>query len=257
MAFRPSPELDQLLEKLLGPQKQGLYDQIGLKLPHHIRFNPLKGDVERQQEFFRRQGFAFQPIPEIKDVYRITRQPYPIGKSLSHYLGHIYVQDIASMLPAMVLNPRPGDWVLDMSAAPGSKTTLMGALMENRGVILANDVVSKRLKALGKNLERMSIVNTTVYKWFGEQFGNTYFEQFDKVLLDPACSGLGTLHKNPEILTWWTPKHCQRLASGQKNLLISAVKALRPGGELLYSTCTLTPEENEGVIDFALNHLPV
>ena len=115
----------------------------------------------------------------------------------------------------------------------------------------------KRLRALGSNLERLGVVNTAIFKLFGEQFGTQYFELFDRVLLDPACTGLGTLHKSPEILSWWTPRHCERMASGQRNLIISAIKALRPGGVLCYSTCTLTPEENEEVIDFALNELPV
>nr|NIW79061.1 hypothetical protein [Calditrichia bacterium] len=95
------------------------------------------------------------------------------------------------------------------------------------------------------------------YRWYGEQFGNTYFQTFDRVLLDPACSGLGTLHKNPEILSWWTPAYCDRLSQTQQSLLISAIKSLRPGGVMTYSTCTLTPQENEAVIDFALQNYPV
>jgi len=252
-----SEGLDQLFLDLVGEQRHAIYAQIGKSLPHTIRFNPLKGSVEKQQELLRAQGFGFEPWPGLPNVYRITHQPYPIGKSLSHFLGHIYVQDLSSMIPPLVLQPQPGDWVLDVSAAPGSKTTQMAAMMQNQGVLLANDVVMKRLQALINNLQRMGVVNTVVFKWFGEQFGNQYFEQFDKILLDPACSGLGTLHKNPEVLSWWTPNHCVRLASSQQKLLISAIKALRPGGVLVYSTCTLTPEENEEIIDFALRHFPV
>jgi 16S rRNA (cytosine1407-C5)-methyltransferase len=251
------PELDAFLDELIGNDRREIYQQIGEKLPHHIRFNPLKGTIADQIVFFREQGFDFEPLETRDGIFRITCQPYPIGKSVSHFLGHIYVQDFASMIPALALDAQPGDWVLDMSAAPGSKTTLLAALMNNRGVILANDSASKRLKALGTNLERMSVCNTLVYKWFGEQFGNVYFETFDRVLLDPACSGLGTLHKNPEILTWWTEKHCERLADSQRNLIISAIKTLRPGGTLVYSTCTLAPIENEAVVNFALENFPV
>ncbi len=252
-----SEELDRLFLDLLGEQRHAIYEQIGKPLPHTIRFNPLKGPVEKQQELLRWQGFGFEPWPGLPNVFRITHQPYPIGKSLSHFLGHIYVQDLSSMIPPLVLQPEPGDWVLDVSAAPGSKTTQMAAMMQNQGVLLANDVVMKRIQALINNLQRMGVVNTVVFKWFGEQFGNQYFEQFDKILLDPACSGLGTLHKNPEVLSWWTPNHCIRLAGSQQKLLISAIKALRPGGVLVYSTCTLTPDENEAVVDFALRHFPV
>ena len=252
-----TPEINALFDTLLGADKQLVFEQIGNKLPHHIRFNPLKGDVELQKKLFAEQGFEFEQTTEHPDIYRMKYQPYPIGKSLSHFLGHFYVQDIASMVPALVLDPQPGEWVLDMSAAPGSKTTLMGSLMQNSGVILANDIVPKRLRALGKNLERMSIVNTKVYKWRGEQFGNVFFEQFDKVLLDPACSGLGTLHKNPEVLGWWSESHCDRLAGIQRSLLVSAVKSLKPGGRLVYSTCTVAPQENEANVDFLLNEFPM
>ncbi|RMF60494.1 MAG: NOL1/NOP2/sun family putative RNA methylase [Calditrichaeota bacterium] len=257
MTFQVSSDLDKLFQELLGEEKQLLYQQIGTKLPHTFRFNPLKGNLQAQMELFAEQGFRFEPLNHLENIYRITYQPYPIGKSLSHFLGHIYVQDISSMIPALVLDPRPGEWILDMSAAPGSKTTLMGSLMNNRGVLLANDIVPKRLRALGNNIDRWGLCNVVVQRWYGEQFGNVYFETFDRILLDPACSGLGTLHKNPEVLGWWSPEHCIRLAASQRNLLTSALKALRPGGVVVYSTCTLTPEENEAVIDFALKEFPV
>lgn len=255
--YKPSSELVELIEKLLPGEKDAFFASLDKQLPHTIRFNTLKGNPEKLAEFLRKQGFEFELFPGFDDIYRLTYQPYPIGKSLSHFLGHFYVQDVASMIPPRVLNPQPGETVLDMSAAPGSKTTQMAVMMQNRGAILANDVVQKRLKALINNLQRMGIVNTAVVKNYGESFGNRYFQVFDKILLDPACSGLGTLHKSPEVLSWWTPNHCVRLARGQKQLVKSAVKALKPGGTLVYSTCTLTPEENEEVIDFALREFPV
>lgn len=257
MSYKVSYELDQLLEALVGRRKQLIYDQIDKPLPHTIRFNPLKGTIAALQDLLNQQGFRFETLRGFDNAFRITYQPYPIGKSLSHYLGHIYVQDIASMLPPLVLNPQPGEWVLDMSAAPGSKTTQIATLMANKGVIFANDIVMKRIRSLASNLERLGVVNTAIFKLFGEQIGNQYFETFHRVLLDPACTGLGTLHKSPEVLSWWTPHHCERMASGQRNLIASAIKALQPGGVLCYSTCTLTPEENEEVIDYALKEFPV
>jgi NOL1/NOP2/sun family putative RNA methylase len=257
MSYKVSFELDQLLEALVGREKQLIYEQIDKPLPHTIRFNPLKGTIAALQDLLIEQGFRFESVEGFNNAFRIIYQPYPIGKSLSHYLGHIYVQDIASMLPPLVLDPQPGEWLLDMSAAPGSKTTQIATLMENRGVIFANDIVMKRIRSLASNLERLGVVNTAVFKLFGEQIGNQYFENFHRVLLDPACTGLGTLHKSPEVLSWWTPHHCERMASGQKGLIASAIKALRPEGVLCYSTCTLTPEENEEVIDYALKEFPV
>jgi len=258
MAREIHPELDKMFTCLLGDEKHHVLDTIGEKLPSHFRFNPLKGDIAAQQSFFREQGFDFRPAVEGRDdMFELTVAPYPVGKSLSHFLGHIYIQDIASMIPPIALNPQPGDWVLDMSAAPGSKTTQMASMMQNEGVILANDVSAKRLRALSYNLQRWGVVNTMLYRWYGEQFGNGYFETFDRILVDPGCSGLGTLHKNPEVLGWWTPEHGDKLAESQCNQIASAIKALRPGGVLTYSTCTVDPRENEGVIDYALNNFPV
>ncbi|NIT55782.1 MAG: hypothetical protein GWN00_05960, partial [Aliifodinibius sp.] len=149
MEVEISPELNALLKSLIGNERRKIYQQIGKKLPHTFRFNPLKGDIRDQQALFEEQGFRFFPLEGRENIFQITEQPYPIGKSLSHFLGHIYVQDIASMLPAIVLDPQPGDWILDLSAAPGSKTTQLGALMQNSGVLIANDIVGKRLRALG------------------------------------------------------------------------------------------------------------
>ncbi len=250
-------DLDQLMDALLGAEKLRFFEQVGQKLEQTFRFNPLKGSDELLGGFLAEQGFEFEPVPGQNAVYRISAAPYSVGKSLSHFLGHIYVQDLASMVPPLVLAPRPGERVLDISAAPGSKTTQMAAMMKNKGVILGNDVVLKRLRSLTTNLQRMGVLNTTLFKWFGEQFGNQYFEQFDRVLLDPACSGLGTLHKSPEVLSWWTRPYCAKLSLSQKKLIASAVKALRPGGVMTYSTCTLTPEENESVVDYALRNFPV
>ena len=257
MNNRISPELDQLFETLIGSEKRIIYDKIGQSLPHTIRFNPLKGAISELQDLLKEQGFIFSVFEGFENIFRINYQPYPIGKSLSHYLGHIYVQDVASMLPPLVLDPQPGEWILDMSAAPGSKTTQIAALMQNKGVLIANDIVMKRIRALAANLERFGVVNAAIFKLFGEQYGSQYFEVFDRVLLDPACSGLGTLHKSPEVLNWWTPRHCERMATGQKSMIASAIKALKPGGILCYSTCTLTPEENEEVIDYALREFPI
>ncbi|MFZ0391485.1 MAG: NOL1/NOP2/sun family putative RNA methylase [Calditrichia bacterium] len=257
MSYKPSAELDHLMDRLLGNEKKQFFNSVGSQLPHTIRFNSLRGETGRLKSFLEEQGFGLENFPGFEQIFRITYQPYPIGKSLSHFLGHFYVQDIASMLPPIVLRPEAGDLVLDMSAAPGSKTTQMAVMMQNEGLIIANDVVQKRLRALVNNLQRLGILNTAVMKNYGESYGKQYFETFDKILLDPACSGLGTLHKSPEVLSWWTPNHCTRLASGQRSMITSAVKALKAGGVLVYSTCTLTPEENEAVIDYALSNFPL
>ena len=161
------------------------------------------------------------------------------------------------MLPVIALNPKPGERVLDMCAAPGSKTTQLAATMRNQGLIIANDVSVKRLRSLMFNLRRMGVLNTAVCKGYGEQYGNVHFETFHRVLVDPPCSALGTLQKSPEVLSWWTPGRSEKLAGIQLRLVESGLKALKPGGVLTYSTCTITPAENEGVIDQILEKFPV
>ncbi|MGW8182034.1 MAG: RsmB/NOP family class I SAM-dependent RNA methyltransferase, partial [bacterium] len=161
------------------------------------------------------------------------------------------------MLPVVVLDPKPGESVLDMCAAPGSKTTQIASAMRNQGLIVANDTSLKRLRSLVFNLRRMGVTNTVVCKGFGEQYGNQYFETLQRVLVDPPCSALGTLHKSPEVLSWWTPGRTEKLAGIQFRLVESGLKALKPGGILAYSTCTITPEENEQVLNRILKKYPV
>jgi len=250
-------ELDNLMTELLGEEKKLFFEMVGQRLPDTIRINTLHCTPDQALELLEYQGFRLEPLPLLPGCYRLTHEPYPLGRSLSFFLGHIYVQEVASMLPPLALDPKPGERILDMAAAPGSKTTQMAVLMENQGAILANDVQMKRLRALSYNLDRLGVLNTVVIHLRGEQLGRRYFETFDKILLDPPCSALGTLHKSPEVLRWWTPRRSQKLAATQRQLLISAVKALKPGGIVVYSTCTLTPEENEGIISSVLENYPV
>ena len=172
----------------------------------------------------------------------------PLGKTIEHFLGYIYIQEASSMLPPAVLNPGAGEKVLDMAAAPGSKTTQMAAMMGNKGTIVANDISSGRIKALVENLSRMGVTNTAITRMDGRSFGKKYPEYFDKVLLDAPCSGEGLIRKLKELD--WSMKKVLSLSNLQKQLILSAYKALKPGGLMAYSTCTGSPEENEGVVSY-------
>lgn len=257
MPARISAELDQLMNALLGEERRRVYETIGAPLPSTLRFNPLKGSPQKQRELLCEQGFQLEQVPALPGAFRVKSEPFPIGRSLSHFIGHVYIQDLSSMLPPLVLEVEPGHRVLDLCAAPGSKTSQMAALMQGRGSLVANDSSLKRLRSLAANLQRCNVANCAVLKGYGEQLGIRCFEFFDRVLLDPPCSGLGTLHKSPEILSWWSLRDTQRLARIQRSLLGSAVKALRPGGILVYATCTLTPHENEAVLAEALSRYPL
>lgn len=256
MANGYSPELLDLLDSLFGADVPKYLEQTGVKLPPTFRFNPLKHSPAFEKEILRREGLAITPAG-LSGAFRTQDPAAPIGKSLSHFLGHIYIQDLASMVPPLLLDPQPGETILDLCASPGSKTSQMSAMMANRGLIVANDVSVRRIRGLVFNLRRVGTVNTLILKGFGEQYGNQYFETFDRVLLDPPCTALGTVHKSPRVLDWWRPHKTERYAHQQLGLMNSALKALKPGGVLVYSTCTVHPEENEAVIDHTLKTFPV
>jgi len=237
-------ELSSYLEWLLSPH------------PSALRINTLKISKEKLLERLKKKGFEIEPIEFYEEGYRIKKSSVEPGKTLEHYLGYYYIQDVASMAPAVVLDPEPGDKVLDLAAAPGSKTTQMAQMMKNRGVIVANDISYERIKALSHNIDRLGVLNTIITEVDGYKLGFWLPEVFDKVLLDAPCSALGTLYRSPEILKWWGYEKIGKLVRIQRGLILAAYKALKPGGKLMYSTCTLTPEENEGVIQFLLDKHP-
>ncbi|MBM3200268.1 NOL1/NOP2/sun family putative RNA methylase, partial [Candidatus Woesearchaeota archaeon] len=147
--------------------------------------------------------------------------------------------------------PKEDDLVLDLCASPGSKTTQAAAMMKNKGLIIANDNQISRLKPLQINLQRCGVTNTVITLMEGRWFKN-YPRKFDKIMVDAPCSGIGTIRKSPQTVQWWNPNFIKQMAGIQKQLLESAFGLLNEGGVLVYSTCTLEPEENEGVVDYLI-----
>ena len=219
-----------------------------------IRVNTLKisvVDLKKRLE----KDWILESIPWCSDGFwiRHKKDRLDVGNTAEHLLGYYYVQESASMIPPVVLAPLPGDVVLDMCAAPGSKASQIAQLMNNEGVLVANDVKGMRLAALGINLQRMGVSNTIITLMKGEGFKDL---KFDKILLDAPCSGTGTIRKSVKTITMWNPEMVKRLASIQKRLISVAFGLLKEGGRLVYSTCSNEPEENEGVIDFLLQSRP-
>jgi NOL1/NOP2/sun family putative RNA methylase len=220
-----------------------------------IRVNTLKADVDKVKRNLER-NWNLEQVPWCKQAFWI-RHPNgrrDLGNLTEHSLGYIYVQEASSMIPPIALQPEPGDIVLDMCASPGSKTTQMAAMMNNEGLIFANDIEGKRLAPLGINIQRSGITNAVITLMKGELYKNSSI-RFDKILVDAPCSGTGTISKSIGTLKMWNPKMIKRLASVQKRLLETAFSILKPGGFLVYSTCSNEPEEDEGVIsDFLDAH---
>jgi len=173
-----------------------------------------------------------------------------LGNLPEHSLGYFYVQEAASMIPPIALQPEPNDIILDMAAAPGSKTTQLASMMNNHGIIIANDITHTRLKSLTINLQRCGVSNTIITLMKGHKFNI----QADKILLDAPCSGTGAIRKSLKTITIWNPDVIKRLAGQQRQLLQTAFNCLKPQGILVYSTCSIAPEENEAVVDFLLKN---
>lgn len=216
-----------------------------------IRVNTLKHDVAaalaQWEEWY---DWGLSPIAWCPAGFRLTRDSANISWTVEHRMGSYYIQDAASMLPAemLTLTEAPNPLVLDMAAAPGGKTTHLVSRNGDRGLLIANDSNMARLPSLTANLQRWGATSAAITNFPGERFGKWFPEVFDKVLLDAPCSG--------EALRT-TSRHTSRLISSQDrdnlrrrqiNLIFSAFEALRPGGELVYSTCALAPEEDEAVI---------
>ncbi len=219
-------------------------------LRRSIRVNTLLASVKDVKKSIEAKGWKLTPIPWCKEGFWISHEERrDVGNLLEYHIGKIYVQEAASMIPPLVLKPKPGDLVLDMCASPGSKTTQMGAMMNNEGLIIANDYKGDRLQSLGINLQRSVLTNTIITLMPGQRFKGF---QFDTILLDAPCSGTGTIRKSLKTITIWNASMITKLAWQQKELIETAFENLKEGGEMVYSTCSVEPEENEGVVSHLL-----
>jgi tRNA (cytosine49-C5)-methyltransferase len=244
------PAFEERYRKLLGDR----YDEfLQFSLSYStksIRVNTLKISVDALRTRLEKD-WLLRAVPWCKEGFFITYKHgkrFDIGNLPEHQLGFVYVQDAASMIPPVVLAPQPGETVLDMCAAPGSKTSQMAMYMENTGVIFANDVSGARLTPLGLNIQRSGMMNTVV-----TLRGNRFFTPvFDRVLIDAPCSGTGTIRRSLKTLQMWSPGLVARLVSEQRQLIEQGFRLLKPGGTMVYSTCTQEPEENEGMISWFL-----
>lgn len=217
-----------------------------------IRVNTLKKSVAEVKKRLSSK-WEIEEIPWCKEGLFVEHKEgrLDVGNTVEHALGYYYVQEAASMIPPVVLDPQPGEIVLDVCAAPGSKSSQMAQYMQNKGVLIANDVVGQRLAALGINLQRCGVSNSVVTQMKGERIKGY---SFDKVLLDAPCSGTGTIRKSIKTIKWWNPKTVVSIAGMQKKLILNSFDLLKKGGVMVYSTCSLEPEENEGVVDYLLQN---
>ncbi|MFQ6371079.1 16S rRNA (cytosine(1407)-C(5))-methyltransferase RsmF [Shewanella sp. YIC-542] len=214
-----------------------------------LRVNTLKIDRDSFLARMQAKGWQFEQIPWCPDgFWYIAPDNVQPGNTLEHLQGLFYIQEASSMLPPMaLLYDTLMDTVLDMASAPGSKTTQIAAMMQNRGTLVANEYSASRIKALHSNLLRMGVSNTAMALYDARIFGDAMHETFDAILLDAPCSGEGTVRKDPLALKNWEAAEVAAIAATQRDLIESAFLALKPGGVMVYSTCTLNKTENHGV----------
>lgn len=223
-----------------------------------LRVNTLKSSVEQFRKRAGERGWTITQVPWCAEGFFVDRddRSVALGKDLLHLLGHVYMQEAASMLPPALLDPQPGDVILDMSAAPGSKTTQIASKMQEHGLIIANDVQEKRLWTLKTALHRCGVINNIVTKKVGQWFAKNMTERFDRILCDAPCTAQGTSRKDSDALLYCSENNIGKMARLQRELLESAIHACKVGGRIVYSTCTLTPEENEDVAVSIMNKFP-
>ena len=223
-----------------------------------IRSNSLKTKRRELAKNLISRGVNLDPLAEWSKVgLKIYSSNVPIGATPEYLTGQYMLQSPSSFLPVLALNPQPGEKILDMCASPGGKTTYIGQLMKNEGLLVANDLKKERIKSLFFNIHRMGIKNSIITNYDAREFAKLY-NKFDRVLLDAPCSGLGVISKDKSVKMNRTYKEILNNARLQKELILAAIDSCNAKGKgegiIVYSTCTISVEENEWVIDYALKH---
>jgi NOL1/NOP2/sun family putative RNA methylase len=247
------------LQKIIPSQKfDNIANTFAMEKPTTFRVNTLKRPVQEVREKLQSSGFRLESVAWYPDAFILRDgRLRDLQETDIYKKGEIYVQSLPSMVPPLVLDPQPGEKILDLTAAPGSKTTQIACLMKAQGRLLANDNNKVRFYRMKANVELQGASFVELSLRYGEIFGREYPNQFDRVLLDAPCSAEGRFEaKDPSTFGYWKPAKVHEMAQKQKKLMYSAVSALRAGGILVYSTCTYAPEENEGILDWALSKFP-
>lgn len=247
-------EFENKMRGLLGEREYSRYLEC-FDEPRHfgLRVNTHKISIE---DFLKIAPWPLTPVPWIRNGFYYDGEQYQPAKHPYYFAGLYYLQEPSAMTPANRLPVEPGDRILDVCAAPGGKATELGARLQGTGLLAANDLSSSRAKGLLKNLELMGIGNALV---LSEEPGRLipYFrEYFDKILIDAPCSGEGMFRKDRKMIKAWEEHGPEFFSKIQRSIITQAAQMLKPGGMILYSTCTFSPEENEQTIEYLLNEYP-
>lgn len=240
------------MKKLLDTEYPDFLESLGQEPCRALRLNPLKTD---ETDLLSHPPFHLSPVSWAENGFYYESQDAP-GKHPYHEAGVYYIQEPSAMSAVPHLHVLPGEKVLDLCAAPGGKSTQIGCALKGKGLLVTNEIHPARAKILSSNMERLGITNSLVCNETPGRLARVFPQFFEKILVDAPCSGEGMFRKNEDAISEWSPDNVTLCASRQDEVLSEAVKMLRPGGRLVYSTCTFAPEENEETMERFLSHYP-
>lgn len=245
------PLFVQQMASQLGNDAEAFFQSYESPRCYGLRINRLKLPAGHPLNASLQERFGLKPVPWCNDGYFYEEQARP-GRHAYHAAGLYYIQEPSAMIAAELLDPQPGETVLDLAAAPGGKTTQLAAKLMGQGLVVANEIHPARAKILSENVERLGLANVIVTQAAPGELSARFPETFDRVLLDAPCSGEGMFRKDPEAMQEWSPEAVEACAARQRDILPHAAVMLKEGGTLVYSTCTFNRRENEETIAWFL-----
>lgn len=241
------------METLLGEECEAFVRSYDTERVQGLRFNTLKGDLAGMEEECR-ERFGLKKVPWCREGYYYDQETRP-GKHPYHEAGLYYIQEPSAMAVTELLDPQPGERILDLCAAPGGKTTHIAERLAGKGLLVSNEIHPARAKVLSQNVERLGIRNAVVTNEDSGRLISYFPEFFDRIVVDAPCSGEGMFRKDEQARREWSEANVKLCAVRQQEILDNAARMLKPGGRMVYSTCTFSPEEDEdGIAAFLERH---
>lgn len=247
----PVEFLDRM-KNMLGDEYEAFLESYDHEKYQALRVNTLKAN---RDELRSKAPFHLEQVPWTENGFYYESQDQP-GKHPYHEAGVYYIQEPSAMLPASLLEACPGEKILDLCAAPGGKSTQIASAMQGEGLLICNEIHPARAKILSENVERMGICNAMVTNETPQKLAEVFPDYFDRIMVDAPCSGEGMFRKNEEACEQWSLENVQMCADRQDEILDCAAVMLRPGGRIVYSTCTFAPLEDEGSVERFVSRHP-